>query len=388
MFQLWQLDKLPDRVSTQVRARSSGSILLRGRPRADVQRNSLSSLSARLPCLLAVALGLFVSAPAWARGVAVGDATAKQRSDVERKLSEGKKLVAKGKFEEAIALFRAAHDIVQSPEATLFIARARRDTGELVAAHADYLTALEEAETAAKTETKYESTLTAVRKDLEDLEGVLGKLVIKLVYAPEGTEVTVDGQPIDAAKLASPLLVAPGTMDVVATAPDGDVSRRQATVNAGQSATVELAFQRKGEPAKFFAGEPGEDGEAEGNETAKPSDKAGTGGGSNTLAYVAGGVGVAGIATFAILGSMANGKFDDLEKACPEDRCPPERQGDIDDGKQLQTFANIGLAVGIVGVGTGAALLLFGGSKGDEANGRPSAELVLGVGSIRVRGKF
>ena len=350
-----------------------------------MQRTALSSLSARLPCLLAVAVGLFVNAPAWARGVAVEDATAKQKSDVERKLSEGKKLVAKGKFEEAIARFREAHDIVQSPEATLMIARARRDTGELVAAHADYLTALEEAETAAKAEPKYESTLAAIRKDLEDLEGVLGKLVIKLVHAPEGTEVTVDGQPIEAARLASPLLVAPGLMDVVATAPDGDVSRRQATVNAGQSATVELAFQRKGESARFFAGEPGD---ADDNETSKTSKNADTGGGSNTLAYVAGGVGVAGLATFAILGSMANGKFDDLEKACPDDRCPPERQGDIDDGKRLQTFANIGLAVGIVGVGTGAALLLFGGSKGDEAKGAPSAELVLGVGSIRVRGRF
>ena len=353
-----------------------------------MQRTALSSPIARLPCSLALAAGLFVSAPAWARGVAVDDATAAQRSAVEKKLSEGKKLLAKGKFDEAIALFRQAHDIVQSPEATLMIARARRDTGELVAAHADYLTALDEAETAAKADPKYESTRAAVRKDLEDLEGVLGKLVIKLVYAPKGTEVTVDGQPIDAAKLASPLLVAPGSMDVVATAPDGDVSRRQATVNAGQSATVELAFQRKGEPATFFAGEPGEPGEPQGDETPNTEDISDSGGGSNTLAYVAGGVGVAGLATFAVLGSLANSKFDELEKACPDDRCPPERQGDIDDGERLQTFANIGLAVGIVGVGTGAALLVFGGSKGDEPKRRPSAELVLGVGSVRVRGSF
>jgi hypothetical protein len=343
----------------------------------------------RLPSLLVVAISLLVTVPAWADGVAVGSASAKQRNAAEQKLAEGKKLLAKGKFDDAIARFREAHDIVKSPEATLLIARARRDTGELVAAHADYLTAVDEAETAAKAEPKYEGTLAAIRKDLEDLEGVLGKLVIKLIHAPKGTEVTVDGQAIDAAKLASPLLVAPGSMDVVATAPDGDVSRRQATVNAGQSATVELAFQRKGEPATFFAGEPGEGGEADGSETTKNSDKSDTGGGgSNTLAYVAGGVGVAGLATFAVLGSMANSKFDDLEKACPDNRCPPERQGDIDDGKRLQTFANVSLAVGIVGVGTGAALLLFGGSKGDEPKRGPSAELVLGLRSIRVRGTF
>jgi len=108
----------------------------------------------------------------------------------------------------------------------------------------------------------------------------------------------------------------------------------------------------------------------------------------NVVVEFAGGVGVAGLGTFAILGSMANSKFDDLEKACPNEQCPPEREGDIDDGERLQTFANISLGVGVAGVATGAALLIFGGGKGDEPKRKATAELVIGIRSIQVRGKF
>jgi hypothetical protein len=348
-----------------------------------VQRTALSIRPTPRPlCGLIVVLGLVLSAPAQADGVAVGEASATQNDSFERKLSEGKKLLASGKFEAAISRFHEAHDIVANPKATLMIARAHRDTGELVIAHGEYLTALDEAEGAARAKPKFEETLTEIRKDLADLEGVLGKLLVKLIHAPKGTEVTVDGQPVEASKVASPLLVAPGSMAVVATAPDGQVARRQASVNAGQSATVELAFAREDEPATFFAGESSE------SESEPPIAKTDSDGGSNALAYVAGGVGVAGLATFVILGVAANSKFDELEKACPGGHCPPERQGDIDDGKRLQTFANVGLVVGIAGVATGAALLVFGGGKGDEPKRKPTAELGLGYRSIHVRGCF
>ena len=336
---------------------------------------------------LIVLCALAATTPARADGVAVEDANAKQNDAMERKLAEGKKLLTKGKFDEALAKFREAHAIVASPKATIMIATAQRDTGELVTAHAEYTKAVEEARAAIKTDPKYEATLAEAQKELENLEGVLGKLVIKLIHAPAGTEVTVDGQPIEAAKLSSPLLVAPGGIDVVATAPDGRVARRLASVTAGQSAKVELAFARDAEPATFFGAESAESSESK-DDDAPQTKKTDSGDGISPLVWVAGGVGVAGIATFAITGSMANSKYDDLEKACPDAQCPPDRQGDIDDGKRLQTIANVGLAVGVVGIATGAALLVFGGSKSDEPKKKAGAELGLGYRSIHLRGTF
>ena len=334
---------------------------------------------------LVVLFGLLLTAPAHADGVAVADASAAQNNAVERKLAEGKKLLSKGQVEQALVRFREAHEIVATPKATLLIARARRDSGELVASHGDYSTALAEARAAAQANPKYESTLEEVQKELRELEGVLGKLVIKLIHAPDGTEVTIDGEPVEAAKLSSPVLVQPGGLTVVATAPDGNVASRLVTVNAGQNATVELAFKRDAEPATFFAAEGAETSDSEA--PAKP-DTPDSGGGINPLVFVAGGVGVAGLATFAIAGSAANSKFDDLEEACPNGQCPPDRQADIDDGKQLQTFANIGLAVGVAGVATGVALLVFGGGGSSETTRKPSASISLGYRSIHVRGDF
>jgi hypothetical protein len=50
-------------------------------------------------------------------------------------------------------------------------------------------------------------------------------------------------------------------------------------------------------------------------------------------AFVAGGVGVVGLATFGVFGSMSRSTFSELEDACPNGVCPPERQDDIDKGK-------------------------------------------------------
>ena len=334
---------------------------------------------------LIVFFALVVAAPVRAEGVSVEEASAKQNDAMERKLSEGKKLLTKGKFEEALVKLREAHAIVASPKASLMIARAYRDTGELVKAHAECSRAIEEARAAVKAEPKYEETLTEAQKELENLDGVVGKLVIKLIHAPAGTEVTVDGEPIDAAKLSSPLLIAPGEVAVVATAPDGQVARRQASVMAGQSAKVELPFARDAEPATFFAAEPGDSAEPAPEKKQAKSD---TQGGIPPLVVVAGGVGIAGIATFAIAGSLSSSKYDELEKSCPNGQCSPHRQDDIDDGKKLQTIANVGLAVGVAGLATGTALLLFGGSKDDGSKKASKTEVGVGYRSVHVRGTF
>ena len=124
------------------------------------------------------------------------------------------------------------------------LAMALQNTGDLLTARAEYEQARFEAEDAVRTDEQYQSTLIAIRKGLADLEGVLGRLSVKLVHAPPGTDVTVDGERVPVAKLAEPLFVAAGSVTVEATAPDGTVARRVVAVNAGQSAAVELPFAR------------------------------------------------------------------------------------------------------------------------------------------------
>jgi hypothetical protein len=108
-----------------------------------------------------------------------------------------------------------------------------------------------------------------------------------------------------------------------------------------------------------------------------------------TLAYVAGGVGVAGFATFAVFGILNNGKYQDLEAQCPGGICPPGTSNDAEAGRMYQTLANVGLGVGIVGLASGAVLFLTAPSPRTEtASLKPTTRLAVGPTSVSLQGKF
>lgn len=335
-----------------------------------------------------VVAALLVSPPSRAEGVSVSDATSAQRKSADKKLAEGQKLFKAGKLEEAVAAFEAAHEIVANPEARLMIARAHQNLGELVKAHADYLAAVAEGERAAQHNDKYRDTLQSARKELKELEGVLARVTINLRHAPSGTKVVIDGEPLDTSELGTSKLLAPGAIEIIATAPDGREVSRKLTLTAGQDAKIDLAFTRDGnEPVAPTIVE-------EGAETPPPTEPASapsSGKGKRTAAFIAGGAGIAGLATFGVFGALSNSKYNSLDKACASSLCPPDRQSDIDAGKRYQTLANIGLAVGVVGVGASAVLFVLGSGDSNAAAkdaGSARLQLGIGVGSILVRGRF
>ena len=336
-----------------------------------------------------VAATLLISLPTRAAGVSVADATSTQHKSADKKLAEGKKLFKAGQFEKAIEAFEVAHEIVANPEAYLMTARAHQNLGELVKARADYMAAIEEGEPAVQHNGKYRDTLQAARKELKELEGVLARITITLHHAPSGAKVAIDGEPLDSSRLGEPILLPPGAVEVTATSPDGrEVRSRKLTLTAGQDAKVDLAFTRDDAddvPPTIVE---------EGAEAPPPTEAApapSSGGGKRTAAFIAGGVGVAGLATFAVFGAMSNSKYNSLDKACTGSVCPPNRQDDIDAGKRDQMLANIALAVGAVGVGASATLFLLasGDSKADAKDtSSASVKLGIGFGSIHVRGRF
>ena len=88
-----------------------------------------------------------------------------------------------------------------------------------------------------------------------------------------------------------------------------------------------------------------------------------------SVAYVAAGVGAAGIATFAVFGALAHSTYDDLQNACGAGPCPASRADEISSGRTRQTIANVGLAVGLVGVGAGATLFVLSLKTGTASAG-------------------
>jgi tetratricopeptide (TPR) repeat protein len=337
---------------------------------------------------LSLLASLGVTSPSGAKGPALSDATPAQRKSAEKKLSEGQKLLKAGKVDQALAAFDASYDLVADPQARLLAARVYQNQGELLKAHAAYVEAVAEAEIAVRTREQSRQTLQEAKKELKDLEGVLARLTIRLRHAPEGTRVTIDGEPVAADKLGEPILLPPGQVKVVAQTQDGREASRSPTLTAGQDAKIELAFAREDSPDAA----PIADGDSDASEPATEQAAAvkveptTAGNGKRTAAFIAGGVGVAGLATFGVLGAMSNSKYNDLEDACPNGRCSSDQQGKIDDGKLYQTLANVGLVVGVVGVGASVTLFVLSSSGPAEKAAR--LELRAGLRSVELRGRF
>ena len=112
------------------------------------------------------------------------------------------------------------------------------------------------------------------------------------------------------------------------------------------------------------------------------------GSGLRTAGYVAGGVGLVGIALFAIAGLGAKSAYDKLDSDCGDAPCTDEaHRSDIEGGRMLQTTANIGLALGLTGLGVGATLLVLGSRSSAERRG-PSASVSANGGMITYGGYF
>ena len=105
-----------------------------------------------------------------------------------------------------------------------------------------------------------------------------------------------------------------------------------------------------------------------------------------TWAYVAGGVGAVGLVTFGVFGLMHNSSYSTLEDDCPNGRCPPGRNDDIEAGRRYQLIANVGLGVGIVGIGAGATLFVLSAKKPTGEQARTAVRFT--PGAVSVEGRF
>lgn len=280
-----------------------------------------------------------------------------------------------GRYEEALTAFRASYEIVHSPNSHLMIARALRELGRLVEAYEELTATVKEARAAGE---RYERTAEVAQDELDELTARLGTVTFDIVGANEPATVRIGDRTFEGDALAVPHKVEPGEIVAIAETPSGEVAEARATVEAGAEATLTLDLTpAPAEPASAPEPEPG------------PVEVSSSGIPLRTWAYVAGGVGVAGMAAFGALGAISNSKFSDLEKACPDKRCPPDQQGTIDDGKTFQMIANIGLGVGIAGIGTGVVLFLLSDPPSREKQALSRTPRVsVGLGSVSVRGRF
>ena len=287
---------------------------------------------------------LVLTAPAWCDAAGASPTAAEERA----RFKTAKERHDKGDFEGALPLFRA----IGGPNARLYVALCLIGLKQLPEAYEELSATIREASARAATEARYATTRDAASTERTALAARVGLVVVAVTDRPDGLEVKIAGRPVPADRLGEAVAVAPGPVLVEASAPGRVPFERRLAVGAGASEMLAIPLPPVAADAPLVA------------PVAPPVAMKSEGGGLRTAGVVVVGVGVAGMATFAITGLLAGSKYDEVYKACGGTRCvDPTYSDKISAGKTLDTVANIGLAAGIAGIAGGTLMILLGGPR-------------------------
>jgi hypothetical protein len=314
-----------------------------------------------LPRVIALAVCMAAGQPSSVARAAEGaELTAERREELTGQYQQAQEHYLAKRYTEALPLFERVADELDSPNAQLYVARCQRQLGRLVRAHAAMSKTVAMATTRAASESRFTATRDEATKELAELEQEVGRVIVRLVDAPAGTQVEIAGA---AVALDQEVVVVPGEVRVDAMVPNRALHRQMVNVRAATVVDVQIALPAVPAPAPAPVVSPMPTPQP--TPVVPPSDRGWTEDGTvRTLGYVTAGLGVAGVVTFAVAGTMANSRFSDLEKTCGGPCTDPTLQDDIDGGRRLDLIANVGLGVGL-GLSVAGALMIALGGESD-----------------------
>jgi hypothetical protein len=165
---------------------------------------------------------------AWAQGATDESTTNMARA----RFKEGVAFYDKGEFEQARASFLQAYALKKHPAVLLNLAWSCVKSGHALEAARYFKQFLAEGEHITDKQ----------RADANDgLKQARAKLAEVDVSAPQGAEVTVDGEHIGMAPLSEPVLVEAGSHAIRVRSPDGATDQQTVTVLAGEKTTARFA---------------------------------------------------------------------------------------------------------------------------------------------------
>jgi hypothetical protein len=279
---------------------------------------------------------------AMAQGVPVATASEEQVAQASDHYLKAKEAFEASNFEAALQGFRASHAIVASPNARYMIVASLSELGRNVEGYREAEAGIPEAEAAALTDEKYNTTLKDLTNAKEKLRAKIGMLTVNVTAQTDASAtLAIDGATVEPQKWGTAIPVAPGPHTVSLTGhdaqtvnvdPGGDASVEFATPTPEPTATVDVST---GDSNWFIENR-------------------------RIFAYALGGVGVVGMGLFGVFGGLALSKQGDLDDTCTANKqCPTDSQGDIDDGQTFQVVANTMLVVGAVGLAAGVGLFVW-----------------------------
>ncbi len=303
-----------------------------------------STLARRFAALAALTLLL-----AAGRARAQEDSDAETRTIARELAMQGAEALDAKDYATALDRFERAGALVRAPSLTVMQARALVALGRFVEALDKY----EETQRMPLPPDAAEAFTEAVHdaaREASELRARLPWLRISLLRAagasPE-VEVSLDGKPVAPATLDVERPIDPGAHEVELRAPGKVLERHSVTLREGEHRSLELSAATP-RPLTPVA-------------TPTPvSSRPHSGGWSRQhSAFVAFGVGAAGLAGSLITGVMALNQRAELASVC-HPGCPESSEDELSGYRRNRALSYVGLGVGLVGAGVGGYLLLSG----------------------------
>ncbi len=282
----------------------------------------------------------------------------------------GVEAYGRGDYDVACRQFAESHRVDAKSAPLYMLGRCQERRGRLATAmgHFEQVLALPGVDAA---------TRDHAQRELDSLRARVPKLVVAVgPDAPAGMKATLDGSPI---ALGAPVPVDPGQHQVDITAPSSLPQRNVVEAVEAQTVTVTAALR-----PDVAASQPPP--AAPSAATPPPAVAPDASGGSTlrTAGFVAGGVGIAALGVATVTGILVldrSSTFDDPASS------PSQREDARSAGETLIAVNWVGWAVGLAGVGLGAALLI-GSAGGAGSSARPSARISLVPGGAVASGRF
>ncbi len=279
---------------------------------------------------------------------------------------QGRRDFDAGRFEQSAQRFCLALESVPLPVLALWCARAKAQSGELVAATAAYLSAAELAPNELWFGEKQQLAKATAAAELDHLRARVPRLKILMTPKDGDTaEVILDSHALPPNAIGVEQPINPGVHWVELRSSKGRLERRLEVVE-GETRVVLLDSRMVG-----MAGEPKSAG-------VKSESYAVASGGTNarrTLGWVGISLGAMGVLVGSVTGLMVYSRHDGMANDCVDGTCNPRRvtADQIDEYNQLRLTSSIGFISG--GAFSAAGIVLLLTSPPREASSRVSIGL-------------
>ncbi len=364
-------------------------------------RGARTPAGARLHRRSSRAIALCATAVTWVSFARAQPAVSPEDIASARALGiEGVRLAEAGDCASAIPKLQAAENLYHAPTTLERLGECEISVGHLVAGTETLNRVVREALPASAPPAFLNAQHRATQL-LATAQPRIGKLRIHVEGAPaDKVAVTVDGANVPSALFDAERATDPGTHEVKATAAGFRPVTSSVDVPPGADTAVWLKMEvdpTAGAPPPVEV--PGAGGTTPAttttaNVTQPPTQPPPPSGPNRVPAVIALSLGGAGIAVGAVFGVLALGTKSTLDSACVSKVCPASSQDDINNLARGATLANIGFAVGAVGIAVGTVLLVTAhGSEPRTASAATSGRALrvepwVGLGAAGVGGTF